>query len=109
MHTVCSYGKLCAVSRIMIMGLCVLWTELRWLVGPDRTFSPRLRLMKKEHARLSGKLARMATLADPEHESLMRDISLLTEDMVQFESARAEAFQKAHHALRARFARELAD
>ena len=109
MHIVCSYDKLCAVSRIMIMGLCVLWTELRWLVGPDRYFSPRLRLMKKEHARLSSKLARMATLADPEHESLIKDLSLLTEDMVQLESARAEAFQQAHHALRVRFARELAD
>lgn len=109
MHTVCSYDRLCAVRRIVIMGLCVLWTELRWLVGPDRHFSSCLRLMKKEHARLSGKLARMATLADPEHENLMKDLSLLTEDIARLESARAEAFQKVHQALRVRFARELAD
>ena len=107
MPTVFSYSRLCELGRIMVMGLCVLWTELCWLVGPDRHFSPRLGRMKKERARLSGELARMATLADPRRESMAADLSLLTEDMDRLESARVEAFRQAHHALRVRFAREL--
>ncbi len=109
MHTAFLCNRLCAIGRIMVMGLCVLWTELRWLAGPDRHFSSRLRLMKREHARLSGKIARMATLADPDRELLSADLSLLAEDIARLEADRTEAFRQVHQALRTRFARELAD
>ncbi len=108
MNACFSFGRLCAVGRIMVMGLCVLWTELRWLVGPDRRFAYRLWLMNREHVRLTGELARMATLADPRREAIAADLSLLEEDIARLGTMREEAFRSAHSSLRIRFADDLA-
>ena len=89
--------------RTIHLGLWVLWTESRWLAGPDIGYQRRLSLMRGRRQALQTELARMATLADPRREQFSDDLALLEGDI-----ARLEKDRKAHRAghlapLRARF------
>lgn len=89
--------------RIMYLGLWVLWTETRWIAGPDIGYQRRLTLMRRRQEAIQDELSRMATLADPRREQLAGDLALLEGDI-----ARLEKDRKAHRAghlapLRARF------
>ena len=89
--------------RTIHLGLWVLWTESRWLAGPDIGYQRRLSLMRGRRQALQTELARMATLADPRREQLAGDLALLEGDIVRLEKDR-EAHRAGHLApLRARF------
>lgn len=100
MSKCCPCGKLKAILETVQLGLLVLWTEIRWLAGPDRRFSGRITPLRREYAKKSAELARAATLADPHHEKLAADLSFLETDLRQLEEERALAFAAAHEKLR---------
>ena len=65
------------ILRTVHLGLWVLWTESRWLLGPDIGYQRRLTLMRRRRDALQDEVARMATLADPRREQAAGFISLL--------------------------------
>lgn len=91
--------------RILYLGLWVLWTEVRWLAGPDIGYRRRLSLMRRRRLDLQSELARLTTLADPRREQLSGDLALLEGDLARLEQDR-DARRAEHLApLRARFGR----
>ena len=102
-----SAQRLSEFMSVVHMGLWALWTDVRWFLGPDRHFTARLVPMRKEYSRLSGQLARLATLADPRRDAVAANLALLEEDLRQLELDRVASFAEAHAGLRARFAHVL--
>ena len=76
--------------RTIHLGLWVLWTESRWLAGPDIGYQRRLSLMRGRRQALQTELARMATLADPRREQFSDDLALLEGDIARLEKDREE-------------------
>ena len=76
--------------RTIHLGLWVLWTESRWLAGPDVGYQRRLSLMRSRRQALQTELSHMATLADPRREQLSGDLALLEGDIARLEKDRAE-------------------
>ena len=98
-----SLNRIEEVFRTVHLGLWVLWTETRWLVGPDIAYRRRLTLMRRRQQAVQTELSRMATLADPRREQLSGDLSLLEGDLDRLERER-DARRAAHLApLRTRF------
>lgn len=91
------------ILRTVHLGLWVLWTESRWLVGPDIGYQRRLTLMRRRREALQDKLSRLATLADPRREEVAGDLSLLEEDLRRLENDRAEHRARVLAPLRERF------
>lgn len=91
------------ILRTVHLGLWVLWTESRWLLGPDIGYQRRLTLMRRRRDALQDEVARMATLADPRREQAAGDLSLLEEDLWRLESDRAAHRARTLAPLRQRF------
>ena len=88
-----SLNRIEELFRIMYLGLWVLWTETRWIAGPDIGYQRRLTLMRRRQEAIQDELSRMATLADPRREQLAGDLALLEGDI-----ARLEKDREAHRA-----------
>ncbi len=98
-----SLNRIEELSRSIYLGLWVLWTETRWIAGPDISYQRRLALMRHRREATQDELSRMATLADPRRERFAGDLALLEEDIARLEKDRAD-HRAAHLApLRARF------
>lgn len=89
------------------LGLWVLWTEARWLAGPDMTYQRRLKLMRHQRDAYQTELSRMATLADPRRENVAADLSLLEQDLSRLEADRGAHRQRLLAGLQSRFANVL--
>ena len=89
------------------LGLWVLWTEARWLAGPDMTYQRRLQLMRHQRNTYQTELSRMATLADPRRENVAADLSLLEHDLSRLEAERDAHRQRLLTDLQSRFANVL--
>ena len=98
--------KIVALGRVVYMGLCVLWTDIRWLAGADLRYRNRLRLLKQEKNRLEQRMVASGTDAG-QRERLQADLSLLEEDIMRVTNERQDAFKAAHAPLRTRFAADL--
>lgn len=89
--------------RTVHLGLWVLWTESRWLAGPDIGYQRRLSLMRRRREAMRDELSRLATLADPRREEVAGDLSLLEEDLRRLENDRDEHRARILAPLRERF------
>lgn len=85
-----SLNRVEELFRTIHLGLWVLWTESRWLAGPDVGYQRRLSLMRSRRQALQTELSHMATLADPRREQLSGDLALLEGDIARLEKDRAE-------------------
>ena len=98
-----SLNRIEELLRTIYQGLWVLWTETRWIAGPDISYQRRLTLMRRRQEGIQDELSRMATLADPRREQLAGDLALLEGDIARLEKDR-ETHRAEHLApLRARF------
>lgn len=98
-----SLNRIEELLRTIYLGLWVLWTETRWIAGPDISYRRRLTLMHRRQEAIQDELSRMATLADPRREQLAGDLALLEGDIARLEKDR-EAHRAEHLApLRSRF------
>ncbi|MEG2140916.1 MAG: hypothetical protein RRY20_09045 [Bilophila sp.] len=99
-----SLSTLCGVVRTIHMGLWVLWTEIRWLLGADLTYRGRLEALRHRQSVVQSALACMVTLVDPRHKQLAADLALLEEDLTRLEAAQEAQRKALHQTLCARFA-----
>lgn len=98
-----SLNTACDVLRTIHMGLWVLWTEIRWLAGPDLTYRGRIEALRQRQHAVQSELARMVTLVEPGRQQLAADLSLLEEDLAHLETERELRRTELHQALCARF------
>lgn len=103
MNTQTALNRIEDVLRTVHLGLWVLWSESRWLFGPDLGYQRRLTLMRRRKEALQDEVTRMATLADPRREQTAGDLSLLEEDLRRLESDRAAHRARTLAPLRERF------
>lgn len=89
--------------RTVHLGLWVLWTESRWLAGPDIGYQRRLTLMRRRREAMRDELSRLTTLADPRREEVAGDVSLLEEDLRRLENDRDAHRARVLAPLRERF------
>ena len=85
-----SLNRVEELFRTIHLGLWVLWTETRWIAGPDIGYQRRLTLMRRRQEAIQDELSRMATLADPRREQLSGDLALLEGDIARLEKDRVE-------------------
>lgn len=97
-----SLNTACEVLRTIHMGLWVLWTEVRWLAGPDLACRSRIEALRQRQHVVQSKLARMVTLVEPGRQQLAADLSLLEEDLARLETERELRRIELHQTLCAR-------
>ena len=98
-----SLNRIEELFRIMYLGLWVLWTETRWIAGPDIGYQRRLTLMRRRQEAIQDELSRMATLADPRRGGLS-GLFRAGRCRLQAGQGRPQAVRAGHLApLRARF------